>query len=117
MSGADIAAEVAAAIAEAGAEVGNGSPLTGVIIRPGNVAAAEFACTLVLGQYSARDRDGTNITARDVKATISPDAETDPRNGDLLRVQGRTYSIVHVDAVQPGGVVLMWKCQVRSGDS
>ncbi|MGI3168400.1 hypothetical protein ACRARG_04560 [Pseudooceanicola sp. C21-150M6] len=126
MSGADIAAEVAAAIAEAGAEVGNGAPRTGTITRttgadettypPTPGSTTDYACTLILSEYSARDRDGAQITARDVKAMIAPDAETDPRNGDTLTVAGKVFSIVNVDAMQPGGVVLYWECQCRKGE-
>ncbi|WP_300440368.1 hypothetical protein [uncultured Mameliella sp.] len=126
MSGAEIAAEVAAAIAEAGAETGSGSALAGTIIRtsgadestypPTPGSDTSYACTVVLTNYSARDRDGTQITARDVKALIAPDAETDPRNGDRLTVAGQTLHVVNVEAVKPGGVVLMWECQCRSAD-
>lgn len=126
MSGATIAAEVAAGIAEAGAETGSGSALTGSILRVSGAVESTYpptlgtetayACTLMLSNYRASDRDGTNITARDVKALIAPDAATDPRNGDRLTVGNETYSIVNVEAVKPGGVVLMWKCQVRSED-
>lgn len=126
MIGTDIAEEVAAAIAEAGAETGDGAPLRGAIVRltpadestypPAPMAEAEHACTLIFGRYGARDRDGTNITERDVKVMISPDAETDPRNGDKLRVGSETYSLIDVQAVKPGGTVLMWACQARSGE-
>jgi hypothetical protein len=134
MSGAEIASEVAAAIAEAGAEVGDGTPLTGVILRlkdqttpasyppptPDDDGEEDdydrFACTLILSEYSARDRDGTNITHRDLKAMIAPDAETIPRNGDSLAVQGRTYSIENVMPYQPGGTVLYYMAQVRAGE-
>ena len=75
-----------------------------------------FAATVMWSAYSARDRDGTQITARDVQALVAPDAETEPRNGDRLRVDGRTFDVVNVQAVQPGGVVLLWKCQARAAD-
>lgn len=126
MSGADIAAEIAAAIAEAGSEVGSGSPLTGHIIRrsgadestypptPGSLTS--YSCTLLLSEYSLRDRQGANITARDLRALISPDAASDPRIGDRLQFQGKEYSIINVDAVNPGGTILMWECQVRRGE-
>lgn len=125
MSGAAIAAKVSAGLKTAGDKAGSG-PLAGAILRtsgadettypptPGTVT--EHACTVILTNYSARDRDGTQITARDVKALIAPDAASDPRNGDRLRVSGETFSIVNVEAVKPGGVVLMWKCQVRSAN-
>lgn len=133
MSGAEIVSEVAAAISEAGAEVGDGTPLTGSIIRsmgadegtypPKPGFCVEYTCTLLLTQYSVRDRDGTNIAARDLKAMIavplvnSIDANdtTEPRNGDSLQVQGRTYSIENVTPYQPGGVVLYYIAQVRAG--
>lgn len=124
MAGTDIQARVNAGIARAGVRTGSGAALTGTINRtsgadestypptPGTVT--NYACTLVLVEYSARDRDGTQITARDSKALIAPDAETDPRNGDTLTVAGRTYSIVDVQTIQPGGVALLYECQVRS---
>lgn len=126
MSGADIAAEVAAGIKDAAKETGNGIALAGTILRttgadettypPTKGTETEYACNVVLATYSARDRDGTQITARDVRALISPDAEADPRNGDRLRVGGETFDVVNVDAVKPGGVVLMWKAQLRSAN-
>jgi len=121
-AGSDIAAEVSTAIAEAGAATGDGS-LTGTISRPGAaneavypvtpVSATDFNCTLVLTDYNARDRDGTNIRVGDIKALIAPDAPTDPRNGDSLTVAGKTYKMIEVKAVKPGGVVLVWEVQCR----
>lgn len=121
------AARVSAGLARAGAAVGSGSALTGAILRTSGAdestypptlgSETSYACTVVLSNYAARDRDGTNITARDVRALIAADAETDPRNGDRLQVAGETYSIQNVDAVRPGGTVLMWECQARSEDT
>ena len=110
---------------ELGNEFGTG-PLVGVIIRttgadesayppiPGT--ETEYACTVILTNYSIQDRDGTQITARDIMVLIAPDAETTPQNGDKLRVNGETFHIVNVDTVQPGGVALMWECQAKKGD-
>jgi len=124
MSGARIAAKVASGIEKAGAKTGAG-PLAGTIIRPGAAdegtypptpgSDAEFGCTVVFDTYSARDRDGTQITARDVKVLIAPNAATDPRNGDRLRIGAETYHLVNVDAVKPGGTILMWVAQARMG--
>lgn len=126
MSGADIAAEVAAALAEAGAETGNGEPLEGFIIRnlgddkttypPVNGADVPCRCTLILTQYSARDRDGTSVTARDVRATIAADAEADPRIGDTVFVGESEYHVKNVAAEKPGGVVLYWDVQLRAAN-
>lgn len=127
MTGSAIAAKVKAGIARAGKRTGDGAPLTGSIIRttgadestypPTPGSTTPYACTLLLSNYNAKERDGTLITERDAKATIAADAETDPRIGDKLSVGGKTYSIMAVEALQPGGVVLMWKCQIRSGDT
>jgi len=126
MSGAEIADEVAAAIAEAGAETGAGVPLAGVIVRvsgadegvypPTPGVETEYDCTLILSKYSARDRDGTNITDRDLRAMIGPDAETEPENGDKLRVGGLTYSVINITPYKPGGVVLYYIAQVKAGE-
>jgi hypothetical protein len=126
MSGSEIAAEVSLAIAEAGAEIGDGTPLSGTILRttgadestypPTPGTTQEYTCKMILTDYSARDRDGTNITDRDVKAMIAADAETAPQNGDRLRVSGRTYSFVNVMPYQPGGTVLFYNAQVRAGE-
>lgn len=120
------AARVSAGLARAGAATGAGTALTGSILRksgadettnpPTPGVETAYACTLLLTEYSARDRDGTNITARDVKALIAPDAATDPRNGDRLSVGGKTYSLVAVTAIQPGGTVLVWEAQCRSAN-
>jgi hypothetical protein len=121
-AGSDIAAEVSAAIAEAGAATGDG-PLFATISRPGiadettypvtPAAATTHTCTVVLTEYSDRDRNGTNIRVGDIKALIAPDAESDPRNGDSLIVGGKTYKMVNVMAVKPGGIVLLWEVQCR----
>lgn len=123
MSGVELASEIAAAIAEAGSDVGSGTPLVGQIVRisgadettypPTAGSETSYDCTLVLSEYSAMDRDGTNITTRDVKVLIASDAETDPRNGDRLEVSGNTYELVNVIPVMPGGTVLLWRCQAR----
>lgn len=133
MSGTDIAAEVAAALSEAGAETGTGAPLTGTIMRvtdpdettypptPGSEKTYSF--TAGLEGFAFADRDGIQITARDVKVMVSRPVraedgeEIEPENGDSLTVAGKTYSIVNVDAEAFGGYAIMWTCQCRSADS
>lgn len=129
MSGLDIAAEIAGAIAEAGAATGDGSPLVATLLRPAaggtpdysqpigaqaGGANAEHACTVVISNYTARDRDGTNIQAGDVKLLVSTEGLTVvPKNSDKIRVSGQTYSIVDVTELAPGGVAVMWTVQAR----
>ena len=126
MSGADIAADVAAAIREATAEVGAGVALTGVLVRssgadestypPTAGTDTEYPCALMWGRYDARDRDGTNITARDVRAMIAADVAVAPQTGDRLKVGGKVFHVVNVGALQPGGTVIMWDVQARAAD-
>ena len=134
MSGAEIAAQVAAAMGEAGAETGNGEPLIAYMIRstgavetvyppvPGEDVS--YSTTALVSNYSARDRDGTQITARDVKLMLavpladSEGNETEPKNGDTIALSdARVLHVVDVKSLQPGGVVLYWVCQARSGDT
>ncbi|KGM50658.1 hypothetical protein [Pseudooceanicola atlanticus] len=135
MSGADIAAEVLAAVAEATAEVGNGNPLIATITRPGEDDVSnypvivpgqptDYSAVAMINQYSAMDRQGTDITERDVKLMLTvPLADsagnvTEPQNGDTVVLSdGRTLHVKAVDPLQPGGTVLYWKCQAASGDS
>lgn len=129
-----IALEVAAALDEATSEVGNGTPLQGTLTRttgadettypptPGQTLA--YIGTVMLSQFSTRDRDGTNIKASDLKALITPlgftrtDAPAgsiDPENGDKLQIDGATYSLVQVWPYKPGGDVLYFIGQARAG--
>lgn len=74
----------------------------------------ELACTVVVDNYSERDRDGTNILANDVKLLVSTEGLTvTPANGDKIRVSGQTYSVVTVSETAPGGVAVMWTIQAR----
>jgi len=132
MSGAQIAAEVRAGIEEAAIATGAGI-LTATITRvsgadestypptPGTPTA--YTTSAIISDYSAMDRNGTQVTARDVKVMLAVplvDAlgnETVPSNGDTLSLSdGRVLHIVNVMPVQPGGVVLYWQCRARGSD-
>lgn len=125
MSGAEIASEAADAIRGASAEVGSGEKLSGVIIRQGvpdestypvtPAVDQVFACDLIWSEYSVMDRQGSNISVTDVKAIITSDSETDPRNGDRLQVGGVTYNLDNVSPYKPGGVVLYYEATARKG--
>jgi hypothetical protein len=82
----------------------------------------EYTAEVLFSNYSASDRSGTEITARDTRLLVSapmttPDGETaEPSNGDTITVGGRKYHAVSVDSIQPGGLALMWEIQARSAD-
>ena len=100
---------------------------TGAIVRtsgadettypPTPGSETSHACKLALMDYRTSDRDGTNITARDVKAYIAPDAGVAPQIGDALTTGGLRFHIVNVNPLQPAGTVVFWECQVRSGNT
>lgn len=126
----DIAAEIGNALAEASAAVGDGV-LYVTLIKPGALTGdyphqtrrpdALYTFRGVVGSYSDRDRDGTAIRAGDVRVRLEATgrnivddiATVEPETSDKLRVKGRTYSIVTVTPMMPGGEVLGWLVQAR----
>ena len=123
MSGAEIAAEAAAAIREASAEVGAGTPLTATLVRPGvydettytTGEPTPYTLDVLVTEYSARDRMGTDITTSDRKIMVTPDAPVVPKNGDTLSIAGESYSVQEVMPYQPGGVTLYYHVRARAG--
>lgn len=89
-----------------GADLSTYPPIPGV--------ETSFACKVVLGGFSARDRNGTPTTDLDLQAIVAPDASTDPRTGDRLSIQGTTYEVIGVETIQPGGTPLLYVCQIRA---
>ncbi|WP_425070649.1 hypothetical protein [Sagittula sp. S175] len=120
-------------MAEASAEVGTGSPLTATITRraegdettypPVQGVLTDYTTNALVSSYSARDRQGTNISDRDLKVMLavplvdSLGNETAPLIGDTLALSdGRALRVVNVTALQPGGVAIYWTCQARAGE-
>ena len=122
-AGTSIAAEVRAALIEAATATGEG-PLNGVLTRdegadlsaypPTPGGTTTHPCTLILSSYAARDRDGTVVQVGDLKAIVAADGlAIVPDGGDRLTVGDKTYGVVSVRTVQPGGVPLYHELQVR----
>jgi hypothetical protein len=74
---------------------------------------SSVSCSVVLSNFSARDRAGTQITAEDILALVAADPGIAPTSQDRLVVAGATYQIEEVMTVKPGGVPLLYKCRVR----
>lgn len=71
--------------------------------------------TIAVIDWDARDRDGTNIRADDLRILVSTEGlAIEPENTDRLTVGGRTYSIVRVSKIAPDGVVRIYDVQVRA---
>lgn len=72
----------------------------------------------LLGNYNSVDRaqsarsDGTMIMVGDKKVTIEAGVVV-PVAGDTITINGEAWVVVMVDAVNPQGVDLLYKLQVR----
>lgn len=121
-AGTDIAAEIKAAYAEVGVAVGSG-PLIGTITRKGAVTGPDYAptygpdtehsFTVILGSFSARERDGSSILATDTKISASV-GDVVPAVSDKIAVQGVDYNVYGVDPLKPGGTDLNYMIWARA---
>lgn len=80
--------------------------------NPGATSTTDYAVTVVMTDYDERDRDGTVIQQFDQRALMSAPVEPDS-NTDRLIWGGKTYDIINVSALAPGGVPILYQCQVR----
>ena len=93
--------------------VGSGDPW-----NPGSQtggSTTDYPVRLVLGDYTARERSGSNVGATDKRAYISTEGlpdDLEPRADDELVVGGDAHAIVSLTAVNPGGTVLLYEAQV-----
>lgn len=77
------------------------------------LAPVDHDCTLVVTDYTLRERESTLIGAKDRKVLISTEGLTiTPTNSDKLRLGGVDYEIVRIDPLEPGDTVIMWQAQV-----
>ena len=67
-----------------------------------------------MGNYSSRDIDGTLILRGDRRATLACDTlGVVPSKDDVLTVDGVDWTVQSVEPVDPGGVALIYRLQVR----
>lgn len=72
-----------------------------------------YDVTLVVLDYSLRERESTLIGARDRRVLISTDGVTiTPTNSDKLRLGGVDYEIQWIKPLEPGDTVILWDAQV-----
>ena len=68
----------------------------------------------IMGNYSNRDIDGTLIMRGDRLATLACDTlGVVPSKDDVLTVDGVDWTVQSVEPVDPGGVALIYRLQVR----
>ena len=74
----------------------------------------EHAVTLVIGEYSWRERTSELIQATDKRAYVSAEGiGVAPEPGHKLIVGGVRYSILSVNTVSPAGTDVLYDCQIR----
>ena len=77
------------------------------------VTTTDYACTLVVTEYSLRERESSLIGATDRKVLISTSGVSiTPAVSDKLVIEGAAYPIVRIDPLSPGGTVILWAAQV-----
>ncbi|GAB6036132.1 hypothetical protein JCM15519_06910 [Fundidesulfovibrio butyratiphilus] len=114
-----ISAEALNAITEVGAdaimrragEQGEFDPETG---RYAEGDPTETSCKAVLTDYSLKMIDGDLIKLGDRLAIVPAQglAEPDPTR-DTLIIKGESWNVVRAKVVDPGGVAILYKVQVR----
>lgn len=83
--------------------------------NPGSGSVTDYPIMFVLDEYAERDRDGTLIRQSDSRAYIRAGGlPVDATDADrLVDSQGREFEIVTMRPLEPGGVTLLYECQVR----
>lgn len=71
----------------------------------------------LLSQYRLKDIDGTTIRRGDMRMMLSAesfvDTGTRPMAGDVVEVAGEVWNVIHVSALAPAGVALLYWLQLR----
>lgn len=90
------------------------TPGNGPAYAPGTPTTEDYACTIVITDYTANERMGTAIEANDKKVLVSTSGlAITPTVSDKLVVASKAYPIVNIKSLSPAGVVVMWEMQVR----
>ena len=106
-------------------DVDNAIKGTGTINRKGEQTGPAYDPTygepvalpvnLLIGSFTTREIDGTNILATDIKITIPPTGLPDDLGPfETLITDAMTYSIIKANPLKPAGVVVMWVLQCRA---
>jgi len=75
-------------------------------------AELEEDCVGVLARYASHLIDGTDILSQDRKIIMAAD-QVEPKVDDKVRVGGKTYSVINVNKIDPGSIVLVYELQAR----
>lgn len=75
-------------------------------------AESTFTGWGVVTQYTQDEIDGTTIQRGDLKLVLQKTSRR-PEVDNTVAIDGDDYRIISVDVVDPGGVDLVYKCQIR----
>lgn len=87
--------------------VTNYDPIEGT----GDKLTSTFDVFAVMTNYQLSERDGNLIKQGDQLALLTTNEQ--PLPSDRLNLDGGVWQVVNVDLVKPGGVDVLYKCQVR----
>jgi hypothetical protein len=87
---------------------------TGPAHNPGPATPTQHPCTAVVTDYRASERQGTEIEVNDRKILISTEGlAIAPATKDKITVGGKTFNLVNVKTLNPGGTALIYTAQGR----
>lgn len=96
------------------AVAGTYDPVTGLATGASSSAATVYGITTnysSITRLAAGNKPDSLILAGDKQTII--DALVKPLPGDTLTITGEVWRVIAVDAVDPAGVAIIYKCQVR----
>lgn len=90
------------------------STSTGPAYNPTAGVPADHPCTFVVDAFKNNEVDGSRVLASDKKILLAKDGPAiEPSASDKLLIGGVVHTIVNVEPLAPGGVVVMWTLQCR----
>ena len=115
---AEIAAESLESIAEAGQSVTLHKAGTDDVYIPGGqpggvTLARDIPGIAAVFGYKQSAIDGVQILQGDQRMLLAPQIAEEPRKGDTVTANGKTYNVMAVERVAPAGVPVLYKLQLR----
>lgn len=77
------------------------------------VTEAEHSGAAVPLDYGTKNIDGSLVKVGDKQLLLSPVGIPTPKVGDGVVIQGITYSLTIVKEVGPGGLTVLFDCNIR----
>lgn len=82
--------------------------------NPGPAVPLSYACTVVVTDFSASERQGTEIEVTDRKVLVSTGGlPVAPATRDKITIGGKTFNVINVETLNPGGTSLLYTLQAR----